>query len=102
MTTCLQTSFRARSPYYYSRYRILHLTSHKNCPERQSFYSALLYARSVAVPPYDAHAVEGKWQRVWEEKKVYRAIASPAKPKFFANVPYPYVNGDQHLGFAVP
>ncbi len=54
----------------------------------------------MASPPYDAHEIEAKWQRAWEEKKVYRAIASPAKPKFFACVPYPYVNGYQHLGFA--
>ena len=51
-------------------------------------------------PPYDARETETKWQRVWEEKNVYRAIASRAKPKFFATVPYPYVSGYQHLGFA--
>ncbi len=55
----------------------------------------------VSAPPYEPHVVEGKWQSVWEEKNVYRAHAVPAKPKFYANVPYPYVNGYQHLGFAV-
>jgi len=56
----------------------------------------------VSAPPYETHAVERKWQRVWEDKGVYRARAAPARPKFFANVPYPYMNGYQHLGFAVP
>jgi len=56
----------------------------------------------VAAPPYDAHEVERKWQHVWEEKRVHRGIATPAKPKFYANVPYPYMSGYQHLGFAVP
>lgn len=56
----------------------------------------------MAAPPYDPHEVETKWQAVWEEKKVYRGIAAPAKPKFYANVPYPYMSGYQHLGFAVP
>ena len=55
----------------------------------------------MSVPPYDPHVVEPKWQRVWEEKHLYRAHAAPGRPKFFANVPYPYVNGYQHLGFAV-
>lgn len=52
--------------------------------------------------PYDAPSVERKWQAAWEEKKVYRGIAAPAKPKFFITVPYPYMSGYQHLGFAVP
>ena len=56
---------------------------------------------AVSAPPYEPHEVERKWQRVWEEKNVHRARAAPARPKFFANVPYPYVNGYQHLGFAV-
>ena len=56
----------------------------------------------MAAPPYDARDAEGKWQRVWEEKRVYRGIAAPARPKFFATVPYPYMSGYQHLGFAVP
>lgn len=50
---------------------------------------------------YDPKLVEPKWQRVWEEQAVYRARAAPARPKFFACVPYPYVNGYQHLGFGV-
>ncbi|HEV8595266.1 MAG TPA: leucine--tRNA ligase [Thermoplasmata archaeon] len=56
----------------------------------------------MAAPLYDPRAVEAKWQRVWEDKKVYRGIAAPAKPKFFSTVPYPYMSGYQHLGFAVP
>ena len=60
------------------------------------------FTRDVAALPYDVDALERKWQRVWEEKKVYRAFAAPAKPKFYANVPYPYMSGYQHLGFAVP
>jgi leucyl-tRNA synthetase len=58
--------------------------------------------RRVAAPPYDAESTERKWQAVWEEKRTYRAFAVPAKPKFYATVPYPYMSGYQHLGFAVP
>lgn len=45
--------------------------------------------------------VEPKWQRAWEEAGVYRARAAPGRPKFYATVPYPYVNSYQHLGFGV-
>ena len=55
----------------------------------------------MAAPPYETHEIERKWQRVWEEKKVYRGIAAPTRPKFYANVPYPYMSGYQHLGFSV-
>ena len=52
-------------------------------------------------PSYDPKLVEPKWQSVWEEQAVHRARATPARPKFFACVPYPYMSGYQHLGFAL-
>ncbi|MEM5824601.1 MAG: leucine--tRNA ligase [Candidatus Aenigmatarchaeota archaeon] len=41
--------------------------------------------------------IEEKWQRIWEENKVFETNASN-KPKFFVTFPYPYVNGLLHLG----
>jgi len=41
--------------------------------------------------------IENKWQKIWEEKRVFEVSASE-KPKFFATFPYPYVNGLLHLG----
>jgi len=44
--------------------------------------------------------IEEKWQRVWEERKVYEADPDPSRPKFFVTFPYPYVNALPHLGSA--
>jgi len=55
----------------------------------------------AAPSAYDPKLVEPKWQRVWEDQAVHRARAAPARPKFFACVPYPYMSGYQHFGFGV-
>ena len=43
-------------------------------------------------------AIEEKWQKRWEEGRIFEANANPAMPKAFVTFPYPYVNGDGHLG----
>jgi leucyl-tRNA synthetase len=45
----------------------------------------------------DALKVEKKWQSRWQAKKLWCANVSK-KPKYFINVPYPYVNGAPHIG----
>ncbi|MEE9600376.1 MAG: leucine--tRNA ligase [Thermoplasmata archaeon] len=50
---------------------------------------------------YDWKTAEFRWQEAWEKAKVFQARQDHSKPKFFINVPYPYVNGLQHLGFGV-
>ena len=42
--------------------------------------------------------IEGKWQRRWDEAKVFEANPDPKRKKFFVTVPYPYVNGEPHIG----
>jgi len=44
------------------------------------------------------HSVEKKWQKKWAEAKAFESAATPGKPKFFANFPYPYMNGKLHIG----
>ena len=55
-------------------------------------------ARRVAEPS-DLRQIEAKWQSVWEREQVYVARADARRPKWYSNVPYPYMNGYQHLGF---
>jgi len=51
--------------------------------------------------PYEFfRKIEEKWQRIWEEKKVYEPKVDEGKKKFFITVPYPYVSGLLHLGNA--
>jgi leucyl-tRNA synthetase len=42
--------------------------------------------------------IEQKWQRKWEEAKVFEADPDPKKPKFYITVAYPYPNSPQHIG----
>ncbi|MBU4245742.1 MAG: leucine--tRNA ligase, partial [Nanoarchaeota archaeon] len=44
------------------------------------------------------HSIEKKWQKKWAEAKIFESEAAPGKPKFFANFPYPYMNGKLHIG----
>ncbi|HYR82332.1 MAG TPA: class I tRNA ligase family protein, partial [Thermoplasmata archaeon] len=55
-------------------------------------------ARGVAEPG-DLRQIEAKWQSAWERERVYVARADPGRPKWYSTVPYPYMNGYQHLGF---
>ena len=42
--------------------------------------------------------IEQKWQRKWEEAKVFEADPDPKKPKCYITVAYPYPNSPQHIG----
>jgi len=44
--------------------------------------------------------IEEKWQKRWEEAKIFEANPDPLKPKFFITVAYPYPNSPQHIGHA--
>jgi leucyl-tRNA synthetase len=48
---------------------------------------------------YDWKEVERRWQEAWERARIFEARADESRPKFFINVPYPYVNGLLHIGF---
>jgi len=49
--------------------------------------------------PLDFRGIEAKWQAAWADARVYEAHPDPARPKWYTTVPYPYMNGYQHLGF---
>ncbi|MEM3665885.1 MAG: leucine--tRNA ligase [Candidatus Bathyarchaeia archaeon] len=42
--------------------------------------------------------IEEKWQRRWEEARIFEANPDPNKPKYFITVAYPYPNSPQHIG----
>jgi leucyl-tRNA synthetase len=42
--------------------------------------------------------IEHKWQKKWEEAKIFEADPDPKKPKYFITVAYPYPNSPQHIG----
>ncbi len=50
---------------------------------------------------YDPKTIEAKWQRAWARARLFEAKAKPGAPKWYSNVPYPYTNSYQHLGFGI-
>jgi leucyl-tRNA synthetase len=42
--------------------------------------------------------IERKWQKKWEEARIFEANPNFAKPKYFITVAYPYPNSPQHIG----
>ena len=42
--------------------------------------------------------IEDKWQKVWEQKKVFEPKVNKNKKKFFGNEAYPYANSVLHIG----
>jgi leucyl-tRNA synthetase len=45
----------------------------------------------------DFKEIEKKWQKAWEEAKIFEANPNKKK-KFFLTVPYPYTSGTLHVG----
>lgn len=42
--------------------------------------------------------IESKWQKVWNDNKVFEPEVDTNKPKFLLTFPYPYINAYTHIG----
>lgn len=48
---------------------------------------------------YVPSEIEKKWQDIWEDQGVFRAVEDPSRPKYYALVEFPYPSGDGlHVG----
>src|SRR5690242_21895151 len=52
-------------------------------------------------PLYTPHGVEERWQRIWEEERLYHADVDAPGETYVIAVPPPNVTGALHMGHAL-